>query len=399
MNHFSDQLSTLQQSGLLRQMRHTDAREGGMALLNGTPVVNLSSNDYLGLAVDAALQREWVQQVLPAMGDALFSASSSRLLTGNHSYYERVEAQLERMYGRSALFFNSGCHANMGILPALTGKDDLILSDKLVHASLIDGIRLSEATHVRYRHLDYERLEALLREHRHRSRRVFIVTESVYSMDGDVADLPRLVALKQQYDALLMVDEAHAVGARGEHGLGVGEETGCLPHIDLLVGTMGKALSSVGAYVICDETVKQLLINRCRTLIFTTALPPVNMAWSLLVLERIRAMNSLREQLRRVTATMVQQLAGHAGVSVDGQSNILPVMIGDNHAATRVTDGLLDAGFMALSVRPPAVPPGTARLRLSLTANLQPDDLSRMAGVLKTLLEVSRNNNAEAQRR
>ena len=197
------------------------------------------------------------------------SSSSSRLLTGNFRVYDTLEERLAAMYGReSALVLSSGYHMNTGILPALCDKGTLILADKLVHASLIDGIRLSGARCIRYRHQDYSQ----------DCDRIIIVTESIFSMDGDTAPLQRLVEIKRRCGkVMLYVDEAHAVGVRGERGLGLAEECGCIGDIDLLCGTFGKALASVGAYVICDSIIKEYLVNRMRTLIFTTAMPPVNL--------------------------------------------------------------------------------------------------------------------------
>lgn len=381
MKSFQDELQQIESSGLLRQLRSLSASTEGHSVVNGARMLNLSSNDYLGLAVDDALRESFVQSQLPLIGDGLFSASSSRLLSGNHAYYEQVEAQLADMYGRSALFFNSGYHANLGILPALVGKDDLILSDKLVHASLIDGIRLSGATHVRYRHCDYGQLEEFLKSRRHLYKRVVVVTESVFSMDGDVADLHTLVALKNRYGALLYVDEAHAVGTRGNTGLGIAEEVGELSNIDLLVGTMGKALASVGAFVVCDEVIKKLLINKCRTLIFTTALPPVNMAWSLWVLQYIGSMQHRREQLTflsKQASTLLRQ----GGFDAMSYSNIIPVIIGDNHQAMALSNQLQEGGFFVLPVRPPTVPVGTARLRLSLSSDMVWEKIAEMGQLL-----------------
>lgn len=381
MKSFQDELQQIESSGLLRQMRPLSASTEGYSVVNGMRMLNLSSNDYLGLAVDDALRESFVQHQLPLMGDGVFSASSSRLLSGNHAYYEQVEAQLADMYGRSALFFNSGYHANMGILPALVGKDDLVLSDKLVHASLIDGIRLSGATHVRYRHCDYDQLEDILKSRRHRYQRVVVVTESIFSMDGDVADLHTLVALKNRYGALLYVDEAHAVGTRGNVGLGIAEEVGELTNIDLLVGTMGKALASVGAFVVCDAVIKKLLINKCRTLIFTTALPPVNVAWSLWVLQHIGAMQHRREQLKLISE-QASTLLRQGGFDAISHSNIIPVIIGDNNQAMAMSNQMMEGGFFVLPVRPPTVPVGTARLRLSLSSDMAWEKISEMCHLL-----------------
>lgn len=231
----------------LPQMTH-DGRE---VVVNGKRMLNLSSNDYLGLAADRELREEFLKSLTP--DTFLPTSSSSRLLTGNFSVYEELEAELVALFGtEAALVFNSGYHANMGILPAVSNTQTLILADKLIHASIIDGIRLSSARCIRYKHNDLSQLKRLLEQNHADYQQIIIVTESIFSMDGDEADLKALVQLKQSYDnVLLYVDEAHAFGVRGEHGLGCAEEAGCIQDIDFLVGTFGKAAASVGAYIVC----------------------------------------------------------------------------------------------------------------------------------------------------
>lgn len=233
------------------------------------------------------------------------SAASSRLLTGNHSAYAVLEETLSALYaGRSVLVFNSGYHANIGILPALAGRDDLILSDKLNHASLIDGMRLSEATFRRYPHLDYAVLAEELRGRCQQYRRVFIVSESVFSMDGDAADLHELVRLKEAYDAILLLDEAHAVGVYGANGAGLAAAHGLADRVDILVGTLGKAFGATGAYAVMDTAVRDYLINRMRPLIFTTALPPVVIAWGAFAVGKAAAMQAERQHLLAAAARL-----------------------------------------------------------------------------------------------
>ena len=261
-------LHALEQEGNLRTL--PEARHDGIWIeRDGRRMLNLSSNDYLGLASDAALQDEFLRSVPER--DRLLSASSSRLLTGNFTAHRELEALLAGRFGReSALTFSSGYHANTGILPAVADAHTLILADKLVHASLIDGIRLSAAQSIRYRHQDYRQLRGLLEKHHAAFGRIIIVTESVFSMDGDVAPLAALAELKRMYpNVMLYVDEAHAIGVRGRHGLGIAEEQDCLRKIDFLCGTFGKALASVGAYVVCSRLMRDYLVNRMRTLIFT----------------------------------------------------------------------------------------------------------------------------------
>ena len=214
--------------------------------------INLSSNDYLGIAQSESFLNDFYSKnkLLP------LTASSSRLLDGNHKYYNKIEQQLAKIYNSEAsLFFNSGYHLNIGVLPSITSKNDLILADKLVHTSIIEAIKLSPAKTIRYRHVDYDQLEKLLKKHKTEYENIFIVSESVFSMDGDKANIPKLVNLKNEYKAYLYLDEAHAVGAIGTKGLGLAEHTGLASEIDFLVGTMGKALASVGAYLVCKTNI------------------------------------------------------------------------------------------------------------------------------------------------
>jgi 8-amino-7-oxononanoate synthase len=291
-----------------------------------------------------------------------------------------MEADLKSAYGpeRRALVLNSGYHANIGILPALAGRGDLILSDRLNHASLVDGMRLSRAEWIRYRHGDMGHLREILAARRSKVRRVFLVTETVFSMDGDMADMKALRDLKLEFDAILYVDEAHAVGVRGKRGLGLSEEAGVLADVDILVGTFGKALASTGAYVISSELIHDVLVNAMRSLIFTTALPPVVLHWSRHVFECVIKAEDRRESLARNTARFRRELAEQQVVTT-GSTHIVPVMVGGDAAAVALAEGLKEAGYLVPPIRPPTVPEGTARLRCSLGAGMEPGDLVALA--------------------
>lgn len=254
------------------------------------------------------------------------TSSSSRLLTGNFSIYDRLEQQLADDFGtEAALTFNSGYHANTGILPAVSNTHTLILADKLVHASLIDGIRLSAAKCIRYRHNEYNQLERLLQVNHSEYERIIVVTESIFSMDGDEADLRELVRLKKQYpNVLLYVDEAHAFGVRGQRGLGCAEEQDCINDIDFLVGTFGKALASAGAYIVCRKVIREYLINKMRTFIFTTALPPVTVQWTSFMLERLAGFRQRRETLRFLSNQLREALK-NKGYDCPSTSHIVPL--------------------------------------------------------------------------
>ena len=380
MNRYEQELSRLQAKGNLRTLPEVE-HSGKWIIAGGKKLLNLSSNDYLGLAADKDLCRRFMEQLDEA--DFLFSSSSSRLLTGNYPVCERLESLLARLFQtESALTFSSGYHLNTGILPAVSDNHTLILADKLVHASLIDGIRLSAAKCIRFRHQDYAQLEALLQKHHADFHRILIVTESIFSMDGDVAPLQQLVELKQRYPGtMLYVDEAHAIGVRGQNGLGVAEEQACIPGIDFLCGTFGKAVASVGAYVACSLPVRNYLINRMRTLIFTTALPPLNVAWTEFIVKRLPDMNERRKRL----ATLSEQLRTalkEKGYACPSESHIVPMLVGASKETVLKAEELQRKGFYVLPVRPPTVPEGTSRLRFSLTATLSSGELEQLIDVL-----------------
>ena len=342
-------------------------------------MVNLSSNDYLGIGTDSKLQRLFIEQ-LPKE-DFRLSASSARLMTGNFIQHRHLESQLASLYNaESALIFSSGYHANIGILPAVSDRNTLILADKLVHASLIDGIRLSPAEFIRYPHGDIEKAEALIKKHQSTHSRIILVTESIFSMDGDEAPLQKLVSLKRKYPQLLLyVDEAHAVGVRGAQGLGCAEEAEVLGEIDFLCGTFGKAFGSVGAYLICRQVIRDYLINKARSFIFNTALPPLNIAWTSFVLDQICSPRWVqRRQSLSDMAQKIRRAASAQGYLIRSTSHIIPLVEGKSEKALEKAEKLRKAGFYALAVRPPTVPEGTSRVRISLTAALEPHELEEL---------------------
>ena len=244
----------------------------------------------------------------------------------------------------------------MGILPAICDTKTLILADKLIHASLIDGIRLTPAKCIRYRHNNYIQLERLLNEHHANFDQRIIVTESIFSMDGDIADLKALVRLKKSFpNVLLYVDEAHAFGVRGENGLGLAEEQGCIHEIDFLVGTFGKALASAGAYIVCRKIIREYLVNKMRTLIFTTALPPICLSWTSFLLERLSNLKAERNHLHQISSLLKNSLIAN-GFDCPSESHILPMIIGDSRDTVLAAETLQRKGFYALPVRPPTVP-------------------------------------------
>lgn len=367
-NFVLEELNSLKSADVFRSLPEIVAFEGKFIRLKERRLLNLSSNDYLGLAYDKSLLKEFttlfLQDPLP------LSSSSSRLISGNHPLYQALEQSLKDAYCReSALVFGSGYHANIGLLTALASKNCVIFSDRLNHASIIDGMLLSRAKFYRYKHCDYNHLEELLRLHRHEAGSAIIVTESVFSMDGDVAHLDALVALKQKYDCLLIVDEAHAVGVYGQRGLGVVEQMGLIKDVDVIVGTFGKALAGLGAYVICDEILRSYLINKARTFIFTTALAPVQLKWQCFVFEKVLKMQARRKRLLNL-AKWFKDAVSNTGFSIKGDGHIIAIMLGGNELAVKEAKRWQSSGLFVTAIRPPTVPVGTARLRVSLRADI-----------------------------
>ena len=375
------ELQELEEHSNLRRLPQI-VHDGREVVVNGLRMLNLSSNDYLGLAADRELREEFLGTLNP--DSFMPTSSSSRLLTGNFSVYEELETELVNLFGtEAALVFNSGYHANTGILPAVSDTQTLILADKLVHASIIDGIRLSAARCIRYRHNDLSQVERLLKEHHTDYKQIIIVTESIFSMDGDETDLKELVRIKQCYDnVLLYVDEAHAFGVRGKKGLGCAEEDGCIKDIDFLVGTFGKAAASAGAYIVCPKTIREYLVNRMRTLIFTTALPPVNIAWTLFIVRKLAGMQERRKHLSHISR-MLREALQAKGYTCPSVSHIVPMIIGPSADTVLRAEELQRHGFYALPVRPPTVPEGTSRIRFSLTAEVKEEEISSLSKIIQ----------------
>lgn len=381
LDHYAEQLDQFKQQGNFRQFT-ANQQQGKWITIQDRTMLNLASNDYLGLAADLNLREEFLDTL--KIERALFSSSSSRLLTGNFAEYEQFENSLSIAFGRAALLFNSGYHMNIGILPALCDSKTVILADKLVHASMIDGIRLSNAQYVRYRHNDLQHLEQLLQKYHQDEQveRIIVVTESIFSMDGDETDLAALALLKQRFaKTMLYVDEAHAIGVRGEQGLGCAEQYGVLDQIDFLVGTFGKAIASVGGYIICDSIIRDYLINKMRPLIFSTALPPISMAWSDFIFNKVLSMQQQRQHLAEISQYL-QQAVIAKGFSSPSSSHIIPVIVGESQAAIEKARYVQQQGFYAMPVRPPTVPQNSSRLRISLTSLVQKNELQQLVECL-----------------
>ncbi len=382
LEQYAQQLDQLKSTGNLRRFR-SNVQQEKYITINDHRMLNLSSNDYLGLASNVQLREEFFDITLNP--SRIMSSASSRLLTGNFPEYEQLEYTLSHAFhGRSTLLFNSGYHMNIGILPALSDSQTLILADKLVHASMIDGIRLSTAKYVRYRHNDLQHLDQLLEKYHQDEtfNRIIVVTESIFSMDGDETDLAELVRIKNKYhNVMLYVDEAHAIGVRGEQGLGCAEQYHVIDQIDLLVGTFGKAIASIGGYLICHPIIREYLINTMRPLIFSTAQPPICMAWTNFIFQKVLLMQKSRAELHNLSLHLQGQVT-LKGYVCPSTSHIVPVIIGESQKAVDIAQKLQNEGFYVMPVRPPTVPQHSARLRISLTAQNTQSELDKLVALL-----------------
>jgi 8-amino-7-oxononanoate synthase/dethiobiotin synthase len=370
-------LAELRRHGLYRRLPAVDSAVSEMTRVDGRGALVLCSNDYLGLRMH------------PAVRDAAAAAAarwgagsgSSRLVAGNLAIHRELELALADFKGHEAcVLFGSGYLANTGIIPALTGPGEVILSDALNHASIVDGCRLSNAQTIVYQHRSLEALADALR--RAQGRPALIVTDAVFSMDGDLAPLEGIVELARRYGARVLVDEAHATGVIGPGGRGLVAELGLEGEVDVVVGTLSKALGSYGAFACCRRPTAEYLINRARTLTFSTGLPPAAAAAALAALQILREEPTLIERLRTNGRLMRRELTAAGLAAPDGDTPIVPLIVGDAHKALEVCHRALKHGVFAQAIRPPTVPEGTSRLRLTVAATHTEEQLRMSARAL-----------------
>lgn len=347
---------------------------------------NLSSNDYLALSEES---NGFLGEFFQRFGDISFSSSASRLLSARQDLHSSLESFLKNLYSKETLIFNSGYHANVGCISALTQlPKTLFLCDRLVHASIIDGLRMASAEFRRFPHNDIITLKKLIAKYYPDFKRIIIVVESIYSMDGDEAPLKELSSLKDEYpDLWLYVDEAHAFGVRGERGLGCLEEQRLIDQVDIIIGTFGKAAASTGAFVACNDILKDFFINYARPFIFSTALPPVNIAWSMFMVEKIIKMSREREWLKTISLKFNNEVAEITGKSTGSTSQIVPLVTGSPETAVRLAEELKDHNILALPVRQPTVPPGTDRIRFSLHSDLTMEGIDLIDLAIKNCID------------
>jgi 8-amino-7-oxononanoate synthase len=377
MSDIEEVLEDLRDQGLYRKLRLVSGPQGPRVLLDGDPVLLLCSNNYLGLA-DHPRVREAAADAAMRWG---VGSGASRLVSGNMTVHRRLEEQLAEFKGSSAcVLFGSGYLANAGVIGTLAQAGDVVFSDELNHASIVDGCRLARAETFVYDHCDPDHLEWGLREAG--GRGALIVTDGVFSMDGDIAPLEQIVELAQRYDARVMVDEAHSTGTVGPGGRGAVADAGLEHEVDIVVGTLGKALGSYGAYVCCDKPMAKYLVNTARTLIFSTALPPPAVAGAMAALELLREQPGRVDKLHRNAEAMRTALVAEGLATNGSETQILPLVVGDAAAAMEACERALAAGVFCQAIRPPTVPHGSSRLRIAVMASHTKSELRWAAGVL-----------------
>ena len=380
-----NELDEIKNRGLLRTTRLISGRQSARVMCNGREVLLLCSNNYLGLADHPVL----ASAAIAAIEQYGTSSGASRLVSGTMELHERLEnAVTSFKQSEAAIIFNSGHAANTGIIPALVGRGDVVFSDRLNHASIVDGILLSGARLVRYRHNDYRQLATLMETHA--KGRSLIVSDGVFSMDGDIAPLAELVQIKRQFGALLMIDDAHGCGVLGKGGRGSAELFGVGGEVDIQMGTFGKALGSFGAYAAVSAELRELLINRTRSYIFSTSLPPSVLAASLAAVEFVQTSegDELRNSLS-TNASFFRNSLAQAGFSIpEGSTQIVPIVVGSAAKTMQFSEMLLEEGLFAQGIRPPTVPAGTSRLRFTLMATHTHSDL---VGAVECICRVGRH--------
>lgn len=373
MQNLVGKLEDLKLNQSFRTIKNIKEKTGKYIIVDDKKMLNLSSNDYLNLSTDKDLAEEFIEKNIKK-NEFIFSSASARLLTGSSHCYNELENNFKKMFSKSgALLFNTGYQCNQGIVSTLFEKSDCIFSDKLNHASIISGLKLSPAQHFRYNHNDMEHLEKILKSKRNLYRNAVIISESVFSMDGDIADIKKLVELKKKYNCILMVDEAHAFGVFGNNLAGICAENNLLNDIDIITVTLGKSLASMGAVCISSKTIVDYLINKASSFIFSTAIPPINVMWSNFLLEEKKdLLINKKEKLNELFKYV------HKIYPSKSSSQIIPVILGDSEKAKNKAESLQKEGYFVLPINPPTVPAGTSRLRISLTSDITKSEIENL---------------------
>lgn len=379
MGVFRHALDQITEAGLYRKLHEVTSAPGPRIVIDGRPCLQMASNDYLGYCSHPAIKKA-AQKAVSVWG---VGAGSSRLISGNNCLFEEVEKRLANLKKtEAALVFSTGYMANIGLLSTIGEHGDVIYSDELNHASIIDGCRMSRAHVEIFPHKDTEMLESLLKQGQ-RFRRRIIVTDGVFSMDGDIAPLPRLVELAEQYAALIVVDDAHATGVLGSRGAGTAEHFGLEGKCDIIMGTLGKALGCFGAFVAGSHELRELLVNRARAFIFTTALTPAVMASSQEALKLLEQEPERRIALWENVRLFKEGLTQRGFNTLDSETPIIPILVGDARLAVSISESLFHEGLFIQAIRPPTVPEGSSRLRITVSAVHTQEDLRWALEVLE----------------
>lgn len=380
MGGFNEELALIKEAGLYRTLRRVDSEQSGRVKMAGREVLLLCSNNYLGLAGHPALK----EAAIRAIHEYGSGSGAARLVSGNMSLHEALEARLTAFKrSEGTILFNNGYSANIGILSAIAGRGDTIYCDRLNHASIVDGALLSRAKLIRYPHNDVAALAVQLEKHQGKGRHI-IVTDGIFSMDGDIAPLKRIVQLREQFNALLVVDDAHGTGVVGADGRGCAEVCGVCGQIDIVMGTLGKALGSFGAYATASAEIIDYLRNRARSFIFSTSLPPAVLASAIAALDIVDSPEgrSLRKRLAD-NSSQFSGLLGSAGFDTfNSATQIIPIAVGDAAKTMEFSRRLFEKGLFVQGIRPPTVPAGSSRLRCTVMASHSREDLEHAAAAI-----------------
>jgi 8-amino-7-oxononanoate synthase len=369
---FLDELKRIKENGLYRQMKYLQSPQQPYVKIAGKSYLMLSSNSYLGLCNDQRLK----QAAMDAMEKYGVGSGGSRLTTGSYEVHKKLEDEIAAFKrAEAALLFNTGYMANVGAISSIAGKDWVIFSDRFNHASIIDGCRLSGAEIIIYEHCDASDLET--KAHSHRGRRALVVTDGIFSVDGDIAPLPEIVQVAKKYNMLLMVDDAHATGVLGENGGGTADYFGLQNEIDIQMGTFSKALASEGGFIAGNRGLIDYLANKARSFIFSTALAPATVAVSLRALEIVQAEPRLRQSLIANSAWFREKLREIGFEIMDFPTPIISIVLGPPDLTVNFSNRLMEKNIFVSAIRPPTVPQGTSRLRINLMATHTADDLAR----------------------
>ncbi|HAP93573.1 MAG TPA: 8-amino-7-oxononanoate synthase [Desulfotomaculum sp.] len=373
MEYLAAELRSLQEAKRYRQLKWFDGPQAARTVVDGRPCILLASNNYLGLTEHPAVKNAAVQAVA-RWGTG---AGGSRLVTGNYSLHRELEERIARFKRtQAAIVFNSGYMANLGTISALASPEDAVISDELNHASIIDGCRLGRARVMIYRHKDMTQLENILGQSCSYRRRL-VITDGVFSMDGDLAPLPEIVALAKRYRALVMVDDAHATGVFGGRGAGTVEHFNLEGRVGIQMGTLSKALASAGAYVAGESRLIDYLRNRARSIIFSTALPPAAVGAAIAAIDTVEKHPEIRTKLHDNARFLHTGLTRLGFRILAGESQIIPILVGDDAMTIAMSRALFERGVFVTGIRPPSVPPGTSRLRVTVMATHTREDLEQ----------------------